>query len=85
MQSKILSRGPDIDTEQCVRNIGDGRYSLILAATTRARELAKQQKEKSTNVRYLSPVVTALLEVQNKQIGIEYLAKVDTKSQKIGL
>ena len=82
MSSKKLSRGPDIDREKCVAKIGVGMYDMILAGAARARELAKQQRDKPV-IHYQSPVVTALLEVQEGQIGLEYLAKVDTKSQRI--
>lgn len=74
MKSKIASRGPNIDTEECVRQAGGGRYDLILIAAQRLRELKRVHREDTT--RYVTPV-DALMEVQAGQVNLEdYLAKV---------
>jgi DNA-directed RNA polymerase omega subunit len=45
MKSKVLSRGPSIDTEKCVENVGGNRFDLVLIATERAREIKRQHQE----------------------------------------
>lgn len=73
MKSRIASRGPNIDTEACVRQAG-GRYDLVLIAAQRLRELKRQHREDTT--RYVT-CVDALTEVQAGQVSLEdYLAKV---------
>jgi hypothetical protein len=74
MKTRIASRGPTIDTEQCVRQAGGGRYDLILIAAQRLRELKRIHRENTT--RYVT-CVDALLEVQDGQVNLtDYLAKV---------
>ena len=72
MSSNTLSRGPSINTETCVSNMG-GRFDLIVAASIRAREIGRQTRE---NVPYVNPVITALKEVESGEVGREYLHKV---------
>jgi hypothetical protein len=75
---KTDSRSPQLDTEKCVRQVGNYRYDLILIASERLRELKRQNKH---GTRYYT-TVDALLDVQEGLIDpIEYLAKVDTKKQ----
>lgn len=74
MKTKISSRGPNIDTESCVRQAGGGRYDLILIAAQRLRELKRQHREDVN--RYVT-CVDALLEVQSGQVDLsDYLAKI---------
>lgn len=74
MKSRIASRGPIIDTEQCVRQAGGGRYDLVLIGAQRLRELKRIHRENTT--RYVT-CVDALLEVQAGQVNLaDYLAKV---------
>jgi DNA-directed RNA polymerase omega subunit len=76
MKPKVLSRGPELDTEKCIRNIGNLRYDLILVAAQRAREIKRQNKG-SQNYEHKFAVVTALLDVQNGNIDpLTYLARV---------
>ena len=73
MKPRIASRGPIIDTEECVRQAGGGRYDLVLIAAQRLRELKRQHREDNKYV----TAIDALLEVQGGQINlIDYLAKV---------
>lgn len=73
MKPRIASRGPIIDTEECVRQTG-GRYDLVLVAAQRLRELKRIHREDTT--RYVTPV-DALMEVQAGQVSLaDYLAKV---------
>lgn len=74
MKPRIASRGPTIDTEQCVRQAGGGRYDLILIAAQRLRELKRIHRENTS--RYVT-CVDALIEVQDGQVNLtDYLAKV---------
>jgi DNA-directed RNA polymerase omega subunit len=75
MKAKVLSRGPSIDTEKCVKNVGGNRFDLVLIATARARELARQHKHAELITHPNSPV-NALLDVQEGRVGREYLKKV---------
>ena len=75
MAIKKLSRGTSIDTNQCVENAGGNRFNLVLIAAARARELARQHRY-SENKGQLNAPVTALLEIQEGKIGIEYLKRV---------
>ena len=70
-----LSRGPAIDTEQCVENVGN-RYDLVLVAAQRAREI-KRRNQNSHKREHVHSNITALLEVQNGQIGAEYLKRIE--------
>jgi DNA-directed RNA polymerase omega subunit len=45
MKSKTLSRGPNIDTEKCVENVGGNRFDLVLIAAERSREIKRQNQE----------------------------------------
>ena len=74
MKPRIASRGPVIDTEECVRQAGGGRYDLVLIAANRLRELKRIHREDTT--RYVT-CVDALTEIQAGQVNLaDYLAKV---------
>jgi hypothetical protein len=74
MKSRILSRGPEIDMEQCVRQSGGGRYDMVLIGAQRLRELKRVHREDVN--RYVT-CVDALKEIQAGQVNLEdYLAKV---------
>jgi hypothetical protein len=74
MKPRIARRGPIIDTEECVRQAGGGRYDLVLIAAQRLRELKRIHREDTT--RYVTPI-DALMEVQGGQVNLEdYLAKI---------
>jgi DNA-directed RNA polymerase subunit K/omega len=76
MKSRIASRGPQIDTELCVANSGDGRFAMIIAASARAREIRRHNKE-SNKFEHIHPIVTALLEIQDGTLNTqEYIKKV---------
>jgi len=74
MKSRIASRGPEIDMEQCVRQAGGGRYDMVLIGAQRLRELKRVHRENTA--RYVT-CVDALMEVQSGQVNLaDYLAKV---------
>lgn len=66
--TKILSRGPQLDTELCVRNAGGNKFNLIIMAAARAREMARQHRN-SGSTEHFSAAVSALLEYNNKPVG----------------
>ncbi len=74
MKHKIASRGTDIDTDQCVENIGN-RFDLVLVASIRSRELARQHKNSGRSDQINAPV-TALLEIQSGKVGVDYKKRV---------
>ena len=71
-----LSRSPQVDNEMCVINAGENRFDMVLIASVRARELARQNKNKADQTSYVNPTITALLEIQDGKIGKEYLKRV---------
>ena len=75
MKVKTLSRGPSIDTEHCVEMVGGNRFNLVLIAAARSRELAKKHKNAELGTQLNAPV-SALLDIQNGLVGVEYLRKV---------
>ena len=66
------SRGTEIDTHVCAQNVGGNQFELVIIAAQRARELAKQNKNKPT---YVKGAVEALLEIQEGMIGRDYVYK----------
>jgi len=72
---RALSRGTAINTEQCVKNVGNNRFDLVLIASARSREISRQHKM-SEDKTHIYPAVSALLEIQEGKIGAEYLNKV---------
>jgi DNA-directed RNA polymerase omega subunit len=71
MKAISLSRGPEIDTNKCVANIGS-RYDMVIIASARAREIRLLNRN-STKREHIFTEVTALLEIQNGAIGPNYL------------
>ena len=72
--NKMNSRGPQIDTDLCVENIGN-RFDLVLIAAARSREIARKNKE-NPEAKYVNPGVSALLDIQNKLVGRDYFRKI---------
>lgn len=73
MKKKEHSRGPSLDMEQCVRNAGGNKFEMIIATAARAREIARKNRMAEN---YVNHGVSALVELQNRGFGIEYLKKV---------
>ena len=63
MKSRILSRGPEVDIEKCVRNSGTGRFDMVLIACARAREIKRQNKS-SERYEHRHSIVTALKDIE---------------------
>ena len=72
---KKLSRTLEVDTQQCVKNVGNHKYNLVLIAAARAREIAQQARHNSDLTMTGAPI-TALLEIQQGIVGKEYLLRV---------
>jgi len=69
------SRGPEIDSDKCLESSGTDRFSMILIASARAREI-KRKNMHSVRREHIFPTVTALLEIQEGKVGKEYLKKI---------
>jgi DNA-directed RNA polymerase subunit omega len=63
------------DTEKCVALIGN-RFNLVLIGAIRARELKRGSRPLVDNDNNSSAIVTALKEIENGKVGIEYLRRV---------
>ena len=70
-----ISRGTEIDTDQCVDLSGGNRFNLVIIAAARAREIKRQHRE-SDKREHVYSNLTALLEIQSGKIGAEYLKRV---------
>ena len=75
MKPVTLSRGTEIDTDLCVKNAGENRYMLVIMASARAREIARQHRA-SENPAHIYPVVKALMEFQTGEISIDEATKI---------
>jgi DNA-directed RNA polymerase omega subunit len=76
MKKLDLSRGPGIDTEKCVANVGGSRFDLVLIAAARSREI-KRQHASSDKREHVHSIITALAEIQEGKVnGVDYLRKV---------
>ena len=81
MTDRKLSRGPDIDTEVCVKQAGGNRFNLVLIAGERLREIRNQNK--NNNAVYLT-AVDALQDVQAGKVNLEdYLEKIRDRQEKL--
>jgi DNA-directed RNA polymerase omega subunit len=77
MMSKDMSnsRGTELDFDKCLDASGTDRFSMILIAAARAREI-KRKNMHSVRREHIFPTVTALLEIQEGKVGKEYLKKI---------
>lgn len=64
------------DIDKCVALIGNNRFNLVLVAAARTRELRKGSRPLVDNSNNSTPIVTALKEIEQGKVGIEYLKKV---------
>jgi len=70
-----VSRGPTLDTDLCVNNIGGNRYNLVIIAAARAREIAEQNRHSDKHAHWHTPV-TALLEVQTGELDLSDIRRI---------
>jgi DNA-directed RNA polymerase omega subunit len=75
MSVKTQSRSNQVDLEDCIDKVGGNRFDLILIASARAREIT-QNNHNSERIEHRHSPVSALLEIQEKKIGREYLRKL---------
>lgn len=64
-----------ITSQKAVEAIGN-RYDLVLIASQRARELKRGAMPKLSTKTKNAPIVTALREIEEGLIGIDYLKRV---------
>lgn len=67
MNQLTYSRGPSVNIETCVENIGN-RFMLIVVGAARVREMAYKNKH-STRFEHRHPVVTILKEIEAGKIN----------------
>ena len=67
-----------VSNDECIKMIPN-RFQLVLVAAQRAKELSYGSRPKTTNVG-VGHCVTALNEIQEGHVGIEYLLKLARKS-----
>lgn len=69
---KDLSRSSTVDMDKCIKNAGDNKYNLVLIAAARAREIHNRRSK-------VPSLITALIDIQEGRVGLEYLKKVRGK------
>jgi DNA-directed RNA polymerase subunit K/omega len=69
------SRGPSLDLEKCVENMGNSRFMMIIIAAARVREIAAKNKH-STRLEHRHPVITALKEVESGELTLADIQKI---------
>lgn len=74
MNAKLNSRTELLDNDKIVEKI-ENRFTMVIIAAQRARELARQHKFKKDGVHFNAPI-EALLEIQNGKIGLDYIRKI---------
>jgi DNA-directed RNA polymerase omega subunit len=74
MNAKTLSRTPELDNDKIVEQIGN-RFTMVVIAAQRARELARQHRHKDDGIHFNAPIA-ALLEIQGGEVGLEYIRKI---------
>lgn len=74
--STKTSRGPLIDTQKCVENVGGNKFEMILLAAIKARALAQANSSRG-RMDPVNKTVTALLEIQQGNLGIEHIKNVN--------
>jgi DNA-directed RNA polymerase subunit K/omega len=63
-----------VDMEKCTKNVGGGRYDLVIIASRRLREIRNENRN-SENPKYTT-AIDALLEIQNNCLDLKkYLEK----------
>ncbi len=75
MKDLTGSRGVQIDSEKCLETIKTDRFTMILIAAARAKEI-KRKNMHSDRREHIFSTVTALLEIQEGKVGQEYIKKI---------
>lgn len=74
---KNASRGPLIDTEKCIRNVGGNKFEMILIAAIKARALLAKTNSFNHKKDAVNTPVTALLEIQQGILGIDHIKNTE--------
>lgn len=75
MSFGTYSRGPELDLEKCAANMGNNRFTMIVIASARVREIANKNKH-STRHEHRHPVITALKEVESGELSLADVQKI---------
>ena len=75
MKTITLSRGPEVDTEQCIKNVGGNRFDMVILASHRAREMKRQHMYDGNTTNFNAPV-SALLEIQEGPVDPKWKLKI---------
>ena len=69
---QVQSRVGQVNTQDCTNMIGN-MLDMILVASQRARELARVPDRIFSE----KPIISALIEIQNGEVGMECLARLE--------
>ena len=72
---KVDSRVGELDNDKIVESSGGNRFTLVIMAAARSREIRRQNKD-SLKFEHIHSNVTALLEFQNGTYGADYINKI---------
>jgi len=75
MKKVILSRGPNIDFDICLKNLDSNRFNMVLIGAARAREIVKKNRANGKIEHECTPV-SALRDIQVGLVKTDYLRKV---------
>ena len=64
-----------MDLEQCVANMDNNRYTMVVIASARVREIASKNRH-STRTEHRHPVVTVLKEVERGELTLADVQKI---------
>lgn len=73
MSKQKLSRTPQLDMDKCVKNAGDNKFDMVIYGAARAREIARKHRG---NTEYCNPVMSSLLELEEKPYAIRKIEKI---------
>ena len=79
-QKSVKNTVERYNIDNCVKAFGGSRYQMIIAGAARAREIANKRmfsEKHGDRTKYVNkPVVEALCEIDQGQIGQEYINKI---------
>ena len=75
MAHGTYSRGPDLDLQKCVENMGNNRFMMIVVASARVREIASKNKH-SVRLEHRHPVITVLKEIEKGELTLADVQKI---------
>ena len=72
---KKPSRVDELDNDKIVAMSGGNRFNLVIMAAARSREIRRQNKD-SQKFEHLHSNVSALLDFQSGECGVDYIKKI---------